>query len=83
MTEMRLFENSKIAFVYVLKESQLDKTSFSKILTLKGIKVLLGKSLLSLFAPLKCKCSQILLRKLFRPPRIPLGQREKGKTKLF
>ena len=28
MTEMGLFENSKCTFVYVVKESQLDKTSF-------------------------------------------------------
>lgn len=56
MTEMRLFENSKFTFVYVLKESQLDKTSFQNF-DPEGIKVLLGKVYIYLSLPLKCKCS--------------------------
>ena len=56
MTEMGLFENSKCTFVYVVKESQLDKTSFQNF-DPEGTKVLLGKDYIYLSLPLKCKCS--------------------------
>ena len=47
-----LFENSKFIFVYVVKDSQLDKTSFQSF-DPEGTKVLLGKVYIYLSLPLK------------------------------